>query len=122
MEPQIRDVVRVGGARPPDGSNAEVARGFAALLDGRRIRDDLSFKPKFPRFRRDRRRLISEALGVVKASASSSPSSRGEPREFLHDRLMTEPLQLRPRRGHSTAIQRLPESSSHTELDSFPKC
>ena len=37
------------GAPPPDGSNAEFARAFDALLDGRRIREDLGFKPKFPR-------------------------------------------------------------------------
>ena len=37
------------GAPPPDGSNAEAARAFDRLLDGRRIREDLGFKPKFPR-------------------------------------------------------------------------
>jgi nucleoside-diphosphate-sugar epimerase len=37
------------GATPPDGSNAERARAFDTLLDGRRIREDLGFKPKFPR-------------------------------------------------------------------------
>ncbi|RYZ42426.1 MAG: NAD(P)-dependent oxidoreductase [Myxococcaceae bacterium] len=37
------------GAPPPDGSNAEFARNFDALLDGRRIREDLGFKPRFPR-------------------------------------------------------------------------
>jgi nucleoside-diphosphate-sugar epimerase len=37
------------GAPPPDGSNAEFARAFDALLDGRRIREDLGFKPQFPR-------------------------------------------------------------------------
>jgi UDP-glucose 4-epimerase len=36
------------GAPPPDGSNAE-ARAFNALLDGRRIRDELGFRPEFPR-------------------------------------------------------------------------
>jgi nucleoside-diphosphate-sugar epimerase len=36
------------GAPPPDGSDAE-ARAFNALLDGRRIREDLGFKPQFPR-------------------------------------------------------------------------
>jgi UDP-glucose 4-epimerase len=36
------------GAPPPDGSSTERARAFA-LLDGRRIREDLGFKPKFPR-------------------------------------------------------------------------
>jgi nucleoside-diphosphate-sugar epimerase len=37
------------GAQPPDGSNPEGGRAFDALLDGRRIREDLGFKPKFPR-------------------------------------------------------------------------
>jgi UDP-glucose 4-epimerase len=36
-------------AQPPDGSNAEFARNFDTLLDGRRIREDLGFKPKFSR-------------------------------------------------------------------------
>lgn len=37
------------GEPPPDGSNAERARIFDTLLDGRRIREDLGFKPVFPR-------------------------------------------------------------------------
>jgi UDP-glucose 4-epimerase len=37
------------GAPPPDGSNAEWGRAFDALLDGRRIREDLGFKPTVPR-------------------------------------------------------------------------
>jgi uncharacterized protein YbjT (DUF2867 family) len=37
------------GAPPPDGSNAERAHAFDALMDGRRIREDLGFRPKFPR-------------------------------------------------------------------------
>ncbi len=37
------------GAPPPDGSNAERARAFDAILDGRRIREELGFKPEFPR-------------------------------------------------------------------------
>jgi nucleoside-diphosphate-sugar epimerase len=37
------------GAPPPDGSNAGAARAFDALLDGRRIREDLGFRPTFPR-------------------------------------------------------------------------
>ncbi|GAO01221.1 NAD(P)-dependent oxidoreductase [Anaeromyxobacter sp. PSR-1] len=38
------------GAAPPDGSDAVRASAFDALLDGSRIREDLSFKPRFPRF------------------------------------------------------------------------
>ncbi len=37
------------GAPPPDGSDAARASAFDALLDGRRIREDLGFKPTFPR-------------------------------------------------------------------------
>lgn len=37
------------GEPPPDGSNAERARAFDALMDGRRIREDLGFEPRFPR-------------------------------------------------------------------------
>lgn len=37
------------GAPPPDGSNAERARAFDALMDGTRIREDLGFKPVYPR-------------------------------------------------------------------------
>ncbi|HEX2735804.1 MAG TPA: NAD-dependent epimerase/dehydratase family protein [Polyangiaceae bacterium] len=37
------------GAPPPDGSNAERAHAFNALLDGTRIREDLGFEPKYPR-------------------------------------------------------------------------
>ncbi|MFY3744878.1 NAD-dependent epimerase/dehydratase family protein [Anaeromyxobacter sp. Red801] len=37
------------GAAPPDGSDAVRASAFDALLDGSRIREDLSFKPRFPR-------------------------------------------------------------------------
>ena len=40
------------GAPPPDGSNAERARAFDALLDGSRIRTDLGFEPDFPRLAR----------------------------------------------------------------------
>ena len=36
------------GAPPPDGSNAEFARAFDALMDGRRIREELGFMPRFP--------------------------------------------------------------------------
>jgi nucleoside-diphosphate-sugar epimerase len=37
------------GEPPPDGSNAEAGRPFDAVLDGRRIREDLGFQPLFPR-------------------------------------------------------------------------
>jgi UDP-glucose 4-epimerase len=47
--PEISTLFASVGAPPPDGSNAELARAFDTLLDGRRIREDLGFKPKFPR-------------------------------------------------------------------------
>ena len=37
------------GAPPPDGSSADMARAFDSIMDGRRIREDLGFKPVFPR-------------------------------------------------------------------------
>ena len=47
--PELSTLFASAGAEPPDGSNAEAARAFDTLLDGRRIREDLGFKPKFPR-------------------------------------------------------------------------
>jgi len=37
------------GAPPPSGTQPERAHAFNVLLDGRRIREDLGFCPKFPR-------------------------------------------------------------------------
>jgi UDP-glucose 4-epimerase len=47
--PDLATLFASVGAPPPDGSNAERARAFDALMDGSRIREDLGFKPKFPR-------------------------------------------------------------------------
>jgi UDP-glucose 4-epimerase len=47
--PDLATLFASVGAPPPDGSNAEGARAFDTLLDGRRIREDLGFEPKFPR-------------------------------------------------------------------------
>jgi len=47
--PELATLFASVGAPPPDGSNAERARAFDSLLDGRRIREDLAFKPEFPR-------------------------------------------------------------------------
>jgi nucleoside-diphosphate-sugar epimerase len=47
--PDIATLFASAGAPPPDGSDAERARAFDALLDGRRIREDLGFRPEFPR-------------------------------------------------------------------------
>lgn len=47
--PDLATLFASVGAPPPDGSDAERARAFDTLLDGRRIRADLRFRPKFPR-------------------------------------------------------------------------
>jgi UDP-glucose 4-epimerase len=47
--PDLATLFASVGAPPPDRSNAERARAFDTLLDGRRIREDLGFKPQFPR-------------------------------------------------------------------------
>jgi UDP-glucose 4-epimerase len=47
--PDVATLFASVGASPPDGSNAAGARPFDALLDGRRIRQDLGFHPKFSR-------------------------------------------------------------------------
>jgi nucleoside-diphosphate-sugar epimerase len=46
--PDMATLFASAGAAPPDGSNAERGRPFDALLDGRRIREDLGFRPEFP--------------------------------------------------------------------------
>ncbi|MFT3914875.1 MAG: NAD(P)-dependent oxidoreductase [Anaeromyxobacteraceae bacterium] len=47
--PELATVFAAAGAPPPDGSDAVRARAFDALLDGRRIREELGFEPRFPR-------------------------------------------------------------------------
>ncbi len=47
--PDLATVFASVGAPPPDGSNAERARAFDSIMDGRRIREELGFKPKYPR-------------------------------------------------------------------------
>jgi nucleoside-diphosphate-sugar epimerase len=47
--PALAALFAAVGQPPPDGTNAERASAFSALLDGRRIREDLKFKPTFPR-------------------------------------------------------------------------
>lgn len=47
--PTLTALLASVGAPPPDGTGAERGRAFDAVLDGRRIRDDLGFKPRFPR-------------------------------------------------------------------------
>lgn len=47
--PDLATLFAAVGAAPPDGSNAEGGRIFEVVLDGSRIREDLGFKPQFPR-------------------------------------------------------------------------
>ncbi|MEZ4410713.1 MAG: NAD-dependent epimerase/dehydratase family protein [Polyangiales bacterium] len=47
--PDLATLFASVGAAPPDGSNAERARAFDTLMDGRRIREDLGFVAVYPR-------------------------------------------------------------------------
>ena len=47
--PDLATLFAAVGAPPPDGSTPERAQPFMTLMDGRRIREDLGFKPLFPR-------------------------------------------------------------------------
>ena len=47
--PDLATLFASVGAPPPDGSNAERARAFEAVMDGSRIREDLGFAPQFRR-------------------------------------------------------------------------
>jgi UDP-glucose 4-epimerase len=47
--PELATLFASVGSPPPDGSNAERALAFDTLMDGRRIRKDLGFRPQFPR-------------------------------------------------------------------------
>jgi UDP-glucose 4-epimerase len=47
--PDLATLFASVGEQPPNGSDAERARSFDTLMDGSRIREDLGFKPRFPR-------------------------------------------------------------------------
>jgi UDP-glucose 4-epimerase len=47
--PDLATLFASVGAEPPDGSEPDRGLVFDSLLDGRRIREDLGFKPEFPR-------------------------------------------------------------------------
>jgi UDP-glucose 4-epimerase len=47
--PDLATLFAAVGEPPPDGSNADAVRAFDGIMDGRRIREDLAFKPLFPR-------------------------------------------------------------------------
>jgi nucleoside-diphosphate-sugar epimerase len=47
--PDLATLFASVGAPPPDGSAAERGRAFDAVMAGRRIREELGFRPTFPR-------------------------------------------------------------------------
>ena len=47
--PDLATLFASVGEPPPDGSNPEGARPFQATMDGRRLREELGFAPKYPR-------------------------------------------------------------------------
>lgn len=49
--PDLATLFASVGAPPPDGSATEAARTFEIELDGTRIREDLGFRPEYPRLR-----------------------------------------------------------------------
>lgn len=49
--PDLATLFAAVGAPLPDGSDAEHARPFNVLLDSARIREDLGFRPEYPRLR-----------------------------------------------------------------------
>jgi nucleoside-diphosphate-sugar epimerase len=48
--PTLAELFAAVGAPPPDGSDVDRGRAFDAVLDTRRLCDDLGFRPTFPRF------------------------------------------------------------------------
>lgn len=54
--PTLAALFAAVGAPPPDGSNSDRGRAFDAVPDGRRIREDLGFRPTFP--------TLADALAV----------------------------------------------------------
>lgn len=47
--PDLATLFASVGEPPPDGSTPERAKAFEAVMDGRRIREDLGFSPEVPR-------------------------------------------------------------------------
>ncbi|MDI1479673.1 NAD(P)-dependent oxidoreductase [Polyangium sp. y55x31] len=47
--PTLATLFATVGEPPPDGSTPERARAFEAVMDGKRIREDLGFSPEVPR-------------------------------------------------------------------------
>lgn len=51
--PDLATLYASVGAPAPDGSNAEQAKGFDSVMDGSLIKQELGFKPMYPRFAAD---------------------------------------------------------------------
>lgn len=47
--PDLATLFASVGQPPPDGTDPERAKAFAAVMDGRRLREDLGFQPLYPR-------------------------------------------------------------------------
>ena len=47
--PDLATLFASVGQPPPDGTDPERAKAFAAVMDGRRLREDLGFHPLYPR-------------------------------------------------------------------------
>ncbi|MBA3931257.1 MAG: epimerase, partial [Xanthomonas sp.] len=47
--PDLATLFAAVGQPPPDGSDPKRAKAFSAVMDGRRIREDLGFRPVYPR-------------------------------------------------------------------------
>ncbi|MBL9028406.1 MAG: NAD-dependent epimerase/dehydratase family protein [Myxococcales bacterium] len=47
--PTLAELFASVGEPPPDGTSADRGRAFELVLDGRRLREDLGFQPRFPR-------------------------------------------------------------------------
>ena len=47
--PDLATLFASVGEPAPDGSDPERAKAFSAMMDGRRIREDLGFRPLYPR-------------------------------------------------------------------------
>lgn len=57
--PDLATLFASVGQPPPDGSDPERAKAFSAVMDGRRIREDLGFRPMYPR--------LADAVGAGEA-------------------------------------------------------
>ncbi|WP_213603796.1 NAD-dependent epimerase/dehydratase family protein [Pseudoxanthomonas japonensis] len=57
--PDLATLFAAVGEPPPDGTDPERGKAFSAVMDGRRIREDLGFRPVYPR--------LADAVGAGEA-------------------------------------------------------